>query len=216
MYEKKFIFCFCASVLSVIVIAVVCLFFRYDQAKIGNVLVITDRFTGIQKLVGPSGHVFVRGEKGEVEGPSLKPINVQKENLRVSCSIKWRDGKIYYTVTVLTTEKKYNKVTENPFNLSNITIILEDNENYTVAELPISIKNFLKTDFPDIEFLTPDEAFKMIYAKNINNTESNKAYLDKTILDAGENPIWLTYSSSLNMQKNEFKVIERWAVSWKM
>lgn len=195
---KTVIICFCISAL----IATACVVFRYDKINLGNALIITDRFTGVQKIVYENGTVAVRGERGDVYGPRLEPIYIEKEKIRVWCNVKWHDGKLYYAVTVKMAEGKYNMAI-NPLVSSlnnNITVLLRDKDDYDIVKLPIGINSFMQANSP---------------GTHIGIIDFDK-YGITTPDDTGENPVWLIYSSEQYLQKKEFKEIKQWAVSWKL
>ena len=171
MQNKKFAICLGLVVVAVSII-MCCIIFRYDKTKVGNVLVITDRFTNIQKIVYPNGYIAVRGEKGELEGPFLDPINAKNMDLRVTCAIKWRDGKLYYSVTALMSEDDYLSAVESFLSQAQITVELKDQGNYVVYKLPINIRGFTRTNSPEPVIMSKYEAYhKLVVEQKIDDQD---------------------------------------------
>jgi len=129
-------------IITIFICCTLCFVFRFETINAPTYTLIINKLTGDKEIVNSSGELILVDASGTYKGPKFKEINVESEKMKVECNIKWRDGKLYYFAQVLMQKNKYNEVKNNIS--SNISICLQDEDNYLIKEIEIPLNRFAK------------------------------------------------------------------------
>jgi hypothetical protein len=127
----------------IILLVVFGFIFRFNTIKIGENVLIIDRFLGKARIVEANGLSISVTDKGAIKGPAFQAISIPNINTKIEANIKWRDGKIYYQLKTDSFNEKVSKIYSN--RLAVFTLSLEDEDGFVVKDIRLPISSFTRT-----------------------------------------------------------------------
>lgn len=129
-------------IIAIFICGTFCFVFRFETINAPTYTLIINKLTGDKEIINSNGELILVDASGTYKGPKFNEINVESEKMKVECSIKWRDGKLYYFAQV-SMQKNIFKEARNDIR-SSISICLQDEDNYLIKKIEIPLNKFVE------------------------------------------------------------------------
>lgn len=116
---------------------------RFHVLSVGTDLMIFDKLSGKTTIVNASGVATEVIDKVKVASPSFNDIKLPNLNSSAALFVKWRDGKLYYSFSVLTFSEIISKGKSS--GNASFTISLVDRDNFEIKNINLELTRMVKT-----------------------------------------------------------------------